>query len=158
MSDIKVIKMKAIGGEAGAASSLAPKVGPLGLAPKKVGDDIAKATKDWKGLRVMVQLTVQNRVATIEVVPTASALVIKALKEPARDRKKVKHVKHNGNLTLKDVVEIAKVLREKSNSKNFQGTVKEVLGTCVSVGCKVNGEDPRDIQSQITDGTLEIEE
>ena len=158
MSDIKVIKMKAIGGEAGAASSLAPKVGPLGLAPKKVGDDIAKATKDWKGLRVMVQLTVQNRVATIEVVPTASALVIKALKEPARDRKKVKHVKHNGNLTLKDVVEIAKILREKSNSKSFQGTVKEVLGTCVSVGCKVNGEDPRDIQSQITDGTLEIEE
>ena len=50
------------GGEVGAASSLAPKIGPLGLSPKKVGEDIAKETaRDWKGLRVTVKLTVQNR-------------------------------------------------------------------------------------------------
>lgn len=29
--------MRATGGEVGAASSLAPKIGPLGLSPKKVG-------------------------------------------------------------------------------------------------------------------------
>ncbi|XP_040975690.1 60S ribosomal protein L12 isoform X3 [Aquila chrysaetos chrysaetos] len=29
--------------------------------PKKVGDDIAKATGDWKGLRITVKLTIQNR-------------------------------------------------------------------------------------------------
>jgi large subunit ribosomal protein L12e len=49
----------------GAASSLAPKIGPLGLSPKKVGEDIAKETaRDWKGLRVTVKLTVQNRQVT----------------------------------------------------------------------------------------------
>ena len=37
------------------------KVGPLGLSPKKIGDDIAKATADWKGLKVTVQLKIQNR-------------------------------------------------------------------------------------------------
>lgn len=84
------VYVRAVGGEIGAASSLAPKIGPLGLSPKKVGEDIAKATgKDWKGLRVTVKLVVQNRQAKVEVVPTASALVIKALKEPVRDRKKV---------------------------------------------------------------------
>ena len=31
------IFMRATGGEVGAASSLAPKIGPLGLSPKKVG-------------------------------------------------------------------------------------------------------------------------
>ncbi|KAF8373064.1 hypothetical protein PRIPAC_79493, partial [Pristionchus pacificus] len=31
--------------------ALDPKVGPLGLSPKKVGDDIAKASGDWKGLK-----------------------------------------------------------------------------------------------------------
>lgn len=36
-------------------------------------------------------MTIQNRVATISVVPSASSLVIKALKEPPRDRKKVKN-------------------------------------------------------------------
>ena len=77
----------------GATSSLAPKIGPLGLSPKKVGDDIAKATTAWKGLKITVQLTIQNRQATISVVPSAASLIIKALKEPPRDRKKVKHGK-----------------------------------------------------------------
>ena len=82
--------LRATGGEIGAASSLAPKIGPLGLSPKKVGEDIAKETKkDWAGLRVTVKLTVQNRQAKVSVIPSASSLVIKALKEPPRDRKKV---------------------------------------------------------------------
>lgn len=76
-----------------ATSSLAPKIGPLGLSPKKVGDDIMKATGDWKGLKVTVKLIIQNRQARVEVVPSAASLVIKALKEPPRDRKKVKHSK-----------------------------------------------------------------
>ena len=48
--------------------------------PKKVGEDIAKATSAWKGLRVTVQLTIQNRQAAVSVVPSASSLVIRALK------------------------------------------------------------------------------
>ena len=39
--------LRATGGELGASSALAPKIGPLGLSPKKVGEDIAKATGDW---------------------------------------------------------------------------------------------------------------
>lgn len=150
------MKMRAVGGEVGAASSLAPKVGPLGLSPKKVGDDIAKATQSWKGLKVTVKLTVKNRNATVEVVPSAAALIIQALKEPPRDRKKTKNIKHNGNLNLKDVIEIAKKMRHRSNAKNLGGTVKEILGSCVSVGCTVNGKDPRDIQQGITEGSIEV--
>ena len=61
-----------------AASALASKVNPLGLSPKKIGDDIAKATQEWKGLRVTVRLIIQNRQAKVDVVPW----IIKALKEP----------------------------------------------------------------------------
>lgn len=88
-SEVKIVYLRAVGGESAPASTLAPKIGPLGLSPKKVGDDIQKATKDWKGLKVTVQLTIQNRVATVSVVPSSSSLVMKALKEPPRDRKKV---------------------------------------------------------------------
>lgn len=57
----------------------------------QIGEDIAKETaKDWKGLRVTVKLSVQNRIAKVSVIPSAGALVIKALKEPVRDRKKVR--------------------------------------------------------------------
>ena len=90
-NEVKVIYVRVTGGEVGAVSSLAPKVGPLGLSPKKVGDDIAKATGEWKGLRITAKLLVQNRQAKVEVVPSAAALIIKALKEPPRDRKKVKN-------------------------------------------------------------------
>lgn len=65
-SQIVDVFVRVTGGEVGAASSLAPKIGPLGLSPKKIGEDIAKETaKDWKGLRVTVKLTVQNRQAKV---------------------------------------------------------------------------------------------
>ena len=44
--------LRATGGEVGASSGLAPKIGPLGLSPKKVGEDIAKATSDWVRMNV----------------------------------------------------------------------------------------------------------
>ncbi|KAG6740097.1 hypothetical protein POTOM_057734 [Populus tomentosa] len=152
-SQVVDVYVRVTGGEVGAASSLAPKIGPLGLSPKKIGEDIAKETaKDWKGLRVTVKLTVQNRQAKVTVVPSAAALVIKALKEPERDRKKTKNIKHNGNISLDDVIEIAKVMSVRSMAKDLSGTVKEILGTCVSVGCTVDGKDPKDLQQEITDG------
>ena len=148
--------VRATGGEVGAASSLAPKIGPLGLSPKKIGEDIAKETaKEWKGLKVTVKLTVQNRQAKVSVVPSAAALVIKALNEPYRDRKKVKNVKHSGNITFDDIISIARVMRPRSMAKDFKGTVKEMLGTAVSVGCTVDGEDPREIQEQLDSGELD---
>lgn len=156
-SEIKIIHLRATGGEVGASSALAPKIGPLGLSPKKVGEDIAKATGDWKGLRVTVKLTIQNRQAAVSVVPSASSLVIKALKEPPRDRKKEKNIKHTKSIPLDEIIEIARKLRYKSLAKSLSGTVKEVLGTAFSTGCQVDGKSPKDIQDDIDNGEIESE-
>ena len=83
-------------------------------------------------------------------------LVEQALKEPERDRKKTKNIKHNGNISLDDVIEVAKVMRPRSMAKDLTGIVKEILGTCVSVGCTVDGKDPKDLQQEIADGDVEI--
>eukprot|EP01119_Soliformovum_irregulare_P016710 TRINITY_DN487_c0_g1_i1.p2 TRINITY_DN487_c0_g1~~TRINITY_DN487_c0_g1_i1.p2 ORF type:complete len:166 (-),score=64.01 TRINITY_DN487_c0_g1_i1:45-542(-) len=155
---ITTIFVRVVGGEAGAVSSLAPKVGPLGLAPKKIADDIAKATQDWKGLKITCKLVIQNRVAKVEVVASTASLLIKALKEPLRDRKKVKNIKHDGNLTMNDILAVARVVRDRSMAKTFQGTVCEVLGTCVSVGCSVDGQGPRDLIKSIQSGDTQIPE
>jgi|EP00769_Ergobibamus_cyprinoides_P001123 large subunit ribosomal protein L12e len=151
-----VIYLRATGGEPQAVASLAPKVGPLGLPPKKISDDIQKNTGDWKGLRITVKLTIKNRVATVSVVPSAGALVIKALNEPARDRKKEKNIAHNGNITLNDIIEIARIMRERSFSATLAGVCKEILGTARAVGCTVEGLHPSEIVSGIDDGTYEI--
>ncbi|KAI6783185.1 uncharacterized protein J7T54_000687 [Emericellopsis cladophorae] len=155
-NEVKVIHLRATGGEVGASSALAPKIGPLGLSPKKVGEDIAKATGDWKGLRVTVKLTIQNRQAAVSVVPTASSLIIKALKEPPRDRKKEKNVKHTKSVPLDEVIAIARTMRYKSFAKELSGTVKEVLGTARSVGCQVDGKSPQTIIEGIDSGDIEI--
>mgnify|MGYP000846939226 CR=1 FL=1 len=63
------------------------------------------------------------------MVPSAAAaLVIKVVKEPERDRKKTKNIKHNGNISLDDVIEIAKVMKPRSMAKDLSGIVKEILG------------------------------
>jgi large subunit ribosomal protein L12e len=151
-NEIKIIHLRATGGEVGASATLAPKIGPLGLSPKKVGEDIAKATGDWKGLRVTVRLTIQNRQAAVSVVPSASSLVIRALKEPPRDRKKEKNIKHSKNIPLEEIIAIAKEMRFKSLAKELKGTVLEILGTAFSVGCQVEGQSPKDISDQIKAG------
>ncbi|XP_060074051.1 large ribosomal subunit protein uL11-like [Ylistrum balloti] len=153
---IKIVYVKAVGGEVPATSSLAPKIGPLGLSPKKVGDDISKSTQEWKGLKITVKLVVQNRQAKVEVVPSASSLVIKALKEPPRDRKKVKHVKHSGNISMDEIIRIARIMRPRSMARTLAGTCKEVLGTAQSVGCSVEKCPPHDVIDKINSGEIEV--
>ncbi len=48
--NLRIVILRAIGGEVGNTAGLAPKLGPLGLSPKKVGEDIMKNTQDWAGL------------------------------------------------------------------------------------------------------------
>ncbi|GBF90914.1 60S ribosomal protein L12 [Raphidocelis subcapitata] len=158
-SEVVEVFVRVTGGEVGAASSLAPKIGPLGLSPKKIGEDIAKETaKDWKGLRVTVKLAVQNRQAKVSVVPSAAALVIKALKEPVRDRKKEKNIKHTGNITMDDIVEIARVMRPRSCAKTLAGTCKEMLGTAQSVGCTIDHMHPQEAMAKIDSGEIAVPE
>ncbi len=69
---------------------------------------------------MLSQLIVQNRIAQIEVVPSAAALIVKALAEPERDRKKEKNVKHNGNISLEQLYDIARTMRPRSMAKTYQ--------------------------------------
>jgi len=151
-----IVIVRAVGGEVAATASLAPKVGPLGLNAKKIGEDIAKVTKDWKGLKVTCELRVKNRVATVVVTPSVASRLIRALKEPPRDRKKVKNVKHNGNIPFSEVLKIAKESQGKSMGADLKAVVMEVLGTAVSVGCTIDGETPQAIQDKVREGKLKV--
>ncbi|KAK7197169.1 60S ribosomal protein L12 [Novymonas esmeraldas] len=151
-----IVVVRAVGGEVAATASLAPKVGPLGLNAKKIGEDIAKCTKDWKGLKVTCELRVKNRVATVSVTPSVASRLIRALKEPPRDRKKVKNIKHSGNIAFAEIIKIAKESQAKSMGSDLKAVVMEVLGTAVSIGCTIDGESPRDIQAKVQEGKLKV--
>lgn len=62
-------------------------------------------------------------------------------------------MKHTGSITFDDVVEVARIMRPRSCARNLAGTCKEILGTAVSVGCKVDGKDPAAIMSMVSTGS-----
>merc|ERR1712138_155075 len=157
-NELKIIMVRVPGGEVPPVPALAPKVGPYKLSPKSVGEDLCKATKDWKGMNVTCKLHVVNRKVTVEVVPSATALIIKALKEPPRDRKKVKNISHDGNISMDDVFNIARAMRGRSNAKELKGTVLEVLGPCRGLGCTIDNEDAEDVTEAVQDGEVEVPE
>ena len=72
---------------------------------------------------------------------------------PAHLQLQEKNIKHTGNLELDTIIEIARVMRDRSCARKLKGTVKEILGTCVSVGCTVDHEDPREIQNKVISQT-----
>ena len=43
-------------------------------------------------------------------------------------------------------------------AKELDGTVKEILGTWLSIGCTVDGKDTKDLQTEIDKGEVEIPE
>ena len=148
--------MKVVGGEVTSAAALAPKCGPIGLPPKKVGEDIQKATAKWKGVKIEICIAVQNRQCTVTVRPTAAPLLIEALKEGGRDRKKVKNISHKGNVKWDDITRIAKTMREakKSMAISLEGTCKEVLGTAVSLGCTIDGKTGKEMTALVNSGEV----
>jgi len=155
-----IVQFRAIGGQLAATASLAPKVGPLGLNAKKIGEDIMKNTGDWKGIKITVKLTIKNRIASVGVEPSASSMVLQALGEPPRDRKDKtkKDIKHDGNVKFSDIVTIARKMREhnKSMAKELSGTVTEILGTAHSIGCTVEGRNPRAVIEDVKAGKLPV--
>ncbi|EJW01858.1 hypothetical protein EDEG_03657 [Edhazardia aedis USNM 41457] len=155
--DVKIITVKVIGGEV-PGTALSTKVGPLGVPAKLVGEDIRKSTGDYKGLRVHVKLSIKDRKATVEVTPSTATLIIKALREPVRDRKKEKNVLHSGSLKMTDIIEIARKKLPDSQCKTLRSVVKCVLGTCLSVGCKVDGKNPKEVIKEINEALIKIPE
>ena len=155
-SQLVIIRTFIFAGDKTLPPSMSQKLGPLGLNAKKVGEDIAKACEAYKGLRVFVEIHAKDRAAIIKVTPGISALIIKDMGQAiGRDRKKEKLPNRTGNIGFDKVLKIAKVLHEgKTLAKTFEGSVTQVLGTCLSVGCKVDGQSPKVITEKVKSGEL----
>ena len=157
--EMKFITMKVVGGEPPSNAVLSAKLAPFGCNPKKAGETISKGTQEYTNIRIYVKLSIQSReIKNVEIMPTCSAYIIKALKEPIRHRKKEKGAvfKHVGNLSFDQIKKIAENMRPKSLAREMKGTVKEVLGSCVAVGITVDGKSPKDVQKEIDEGKYKI--
>lgn len=163
MGEKKVIESLVSGGQATAGPPLGPILGPLGVNVVAIVNKINEITKDFSGMKVPVKIVVDTETKTFEVAigtPTASALIVSELGIQKGSGKP--NTEKVGNLSMEQVVRIAKAKQAELLSRKAKFAVKEVLGSCVSMGVTVEGKDPREVQKDIDEGKydslLEVKE
>ncbi len=128
------------GGKATAAPPLGPALGPLGVNIGQVISEINKKTADFKGVQVPVKIMVDEaKNVTISVgTPPASALI----KQEAHIEKGSGSPETDliADLKIEQVIKIAKMKTEGLSGKDMFARVKEVAGTCNSMGVMIEGK------------------
>ena len=153
MGEKKIINALVTGGEASAGPPLGPALGPLGVNVLGIVNEINKQTTDFKGMRVpvKVEVDIETKQFAISVgTPTTSALVAKETGIPKGSAKP--NLDFVGDLTIDKVVSIAKSKIAGSYAKTVRSAAKEVVGSCVSMGVKIEGKDAREFMDEIESG------
>ena len=153
MSEEKVVEALISGGQATAGPPLGPALGPLGVNVLAIVNKINEITKHYSGMKVPVKITVNTKTKEFEVsvgTPTTPALIISELGvEKGSGKPKNEKI---GNLSMEQVMRIAEVKGAELLAKNLKAAVKEVLGSCLSMGVTVEGKEPREVQREIDEG------
>ncbi len=151
----EVVEVLVPGGKATAGPPLGPALGPLGINVKAVVDEINRKTSEFNGMQVPVKIEVDEKKAftvSVGVPPTAALIKREAGIEKGASTPGTQAV---GNLPLEAAVKIAKMKRDDMLSYDLKSAVKEVLGTCVSIGVTVNDRKPRDVIQAIDAGEFD---
>jgi large subunit ribosomal protein L11 len=128
------------GGKATAAPPLGPALGPLGVNIGQVVSDINKKTAEFKGMQVPVKVTVDESTKAFEIkvgTPPVSALLKKEIHvEKGSGNPKEEKV---ADILIEQIIKIAKMKEDSLLGADLKSKVKEVIGTCNSMGVLVEG-------------------
>ena len=145
------------GGKATAAPPLGPALGPLGINIGQVIAEINKKTADFKGMQVPIKILVDtDKSFTVTVgTPPASALI----------KKEAGIEKGSGNplmdkvadIKIEQVIKVSKMKSDALLGITAFARVKEVLGSCDSMGVMVEGKRARDLIAEVNAGAFKRE-
>ena len=141
------------GGKATAAPPLGPALGPLGVNIGQVVAEINKKTADFKGMQVPVKVIVDEDTKDFEITvgtPPTSELI----KKEAHIEKGsgVPHTDKVADIRIEQIIKVAKMKADDTLGADLFSKVKEVIGTCDSMGVMVEGMDARDAIQKINEG------
>jgi large subunit ribosomal protein L11 len=149
----EILEVLVEGGKATSGPPVGPALGPLGLNIMQVIKDINEKTKIFEGMKVPVKLVVDTKTKNYEITvgtPPTSALILKelGLEKGSRDPREEKI----GDLSMEQARKIALMKRDSVLGTDLKEKVKEVIGSCISMGVTVEGKDPREAQREVNDG------
>ncbi len=144
------------GGKASGGPPLGPALGPMGVSTEAVVKEINEKTKDFAGIKLPVKIFVDTSTKKyrIEVgTPPTSALILKeaGVQKGAKGKGEIV-----GNITLDQAKRIAESKAARIYGNSAADRVKQVLGTCKSVGVTCDGQDPRQVIAKLDKGELKV--
>jgi len=152
------IKLLIDGGDMKPGPAIAQQLGPMGVNMGKVISDVNEATKGFKGMKVPVELDVNEKTKNFTIhtsSPPTSELIKKELNidkgSPKSEEIKV------GNASIEDIIKVTKIKHSGMLEKSLKSAVKSVLGTCASVGILVENKNPNEVIKEVTEGKYDKE-
>jgi len=152
------IKLLVEGGEMKPGPTLSQKIGPLGMNIGEIINKINVETKSFKGMKVPVELDINvgTKTFTVDVFSPPVSELIK--KEAGIEKGAGEHMKLKaGNISIEQVISIAKTKRGNLLSKTLKSAVKDVVGSCVSSGVLVESKEAKEIEKDIDEGIYDKE-
>lgn len=147
------IKSLVEGGKATPGPPIGPALGPLGVNIGQIVAKINEKTAAFEGMKVPVKIIIDKKTKQFEIEvgsPPVSALIRKEL---GLDKgAKTTGTEVVGNLTFAQALELAKLKSSAMMAKGLKTAVKEILGTCLSMGVTIDGKDAREVQREIDEG------
>ena len=146
------------GGKATAAPPLGPALGPMGVNIGEVVNEINKKTGDFKGMQVPVKVVIDTDTKNFDIVigtPPASALIKK--EAGIQKGSGVPQTDKVADLKIEQLIKIAKMKEDALLGKDLKNKIKEVVGTCNSMGVMVEGVDAKDAFKLIDEGNFDKE-
>lgn len=141
------------GGEATGGPPIGPALGPLGVNIMGVVNKINEETVEYKGIKVPVDVTIDTDTKEFAVkvgVLSTYALITQAL--GISKGSPTPNIDYVGDLTMDQVMEIARRKREGLLAASMKAAVREILGSCQSMGVTVDGQLAVEIQALVRAG------
>ena len=150
----ETIELLVEGGEASAGPPLGPALGPTDVNVGQVVQAINDETADFEGTEVPVTVTVEEGDYEIEVgLPPTAALVKDELGfETGSGLPQAEFV---ADMSVEELKKVAEMKADDLLSYDTKNAAKEIAGSCVCLGVKIEGEDPRRAAERIDEGEFD---
>jgi len=144
------------GGKASAAPPLGPALGPTGINIGQVVSEINKKTADFKGMKVPVKVIIDTdtKEFTIEIGTPPAAQLIK--KEAGVDKGAGNPLTDKvADLKIEQIIKISNMKQDALLGNDTKARVREIVGTCQSMGIMVEGKPAYEALKEIAEGKFD---
>ncbi|MBW3019859.1 50S ribosomal protein L11 [Candidatus Woesearchaeota archaeon] len=144
------------GGKASAAPPLGPALGPMGVNIAEVVAAINQKTASFKGMQVPITIEIDRDTKKFEIsvgTPPASALIKKEAGIPKGSGSPA--VEKVADLKIEQIIKISKMKEDDLLGKTSKDRVKEIIGTCVSMGVMVEGVEAKEAIKRVNAGEFD---